>query len=89
MPATDISSDITVRKMRFDFPGDFSLEGCDDTFAQNLSLLGISLTMPYLEPFLIDSMREALRSGSAPMAPAVKASLSSGRIRAGPTQRSG
>jgi predicted metal-dependent hydrolase len=55
-------ADIHVRKLRFSFddvPIDFSLS--DEMLAGTLPLLGLSLTMPYLEPYLIRSMKLAVK----------------------------
>jgi predicted metal-dependent hydrolase len=55
-------ADIQVRKLRFSFdecPIDFSLS--DEMLANTLPLLGLSLTMPYLEPYLIRSMKVAVK----------------------------
>jgi predicted metal-dependent hydrolase len=53
-------ADITVRKLRFQFdePVDFDLS--DEMLGTLLPMLGLSLTMPYLEPYLIRTMRAAL-----------------------------
>lgn len=51
--------DITVRRMAFDFP-----EGLDPDFTpgrpeRSYNLIGLSLLLPYLEPYLIRTMKEA------------------------------
>jgi len=50
-------ADITVRKVKFDFPDELDdvLPG-DDPVAESY-LVGFSLTMPYLEPYLIRTYR--------------------------------
>lgn len=53
-------SEITVRKLRFEFPESFDLEGTDEELGGTLAGLGLSLTMPYLEPYLIRTMKVAL-----------------------------
>ena len=53
-------SDITVRKIRFDFPDSFDLGGSDEELASALPSLALSLTMPYLEPYLIRTMKVAI-----------------------------
>lgn len=53
-------SDITVRKIRFDFPAAFALSGTDAELATTLGSLALSLTMPYLEPYLIRTMKVAI-----------------------------
>jgi len=55
-------ADIHVRKLRFSFddvPIDFSQS--DEALAATLPLLGLSLTMPYLEPYLIRTMKLAMK----------------------------
>jgi predicted metal-dependent hydrolase len=55
-------SDIRVRKLRFSFedvPIDLSLP--DETLGSVLPLLGLSLTMPHLEPYLIRTMKVAVK----------------------------
>ncbi len=54
-------ADITVRKIRFPFdaPIDFEMEDAD--LAVVLGAMGLSLTMPYLEPYLIRTMKVALK----------------------------
>ncbi len=54
-------AEITVRKIRFSFddvPIDFDVS--DEMLGPVLSILGLSMTMPYLEPYLIRTMRAAL-----------------------------
>ena len=51
--------DITVRRMAFDFP-----EGLDPDFTpgspeRSYNFIGLSLLLPYLEPYLIRTMKEA------------------------------
>jgi predicted metal-dependent hydrolase len=53
-------SSITVRKIRFPFDGSWALDGSDDELRAVLPMLGISMTMPYLEPYLIRTMKAAL-----------------------------
>ncbi len=54
-------ADITVRKIRFAFdePIDFEMEDRDLSLV--LSSMGLSLTMPHLEPYLIRTMKVALK----------------------------
>lgn len=56
-------ADITVRKLRlnFDSPNEIDLDVPDADFPIALGTLGISLTMPYLEPYLIRTMKVALK----------------------------
>jgi len=53
--------EIVVRKIPFEFPEDLDPHWKPDEPEWSHMVNGASLTMPYLEPFLIDSMREALR----------------------------
>jgi predicted metal-dependent hydrolase len=53
-------ADITVRKMRFAFDAEIDLDLTDEQLATVLPLLGLSMTMPYLEPYLIRTMKTAL-----------------------------
>ena len=59
-------ADITVRKMRFAFDQPLDLAGPDEMLATLLPMLGLSMTMPYLEPYLIRTMRTALPEISDP-----------------------
>jgi len=55
-------ADITVRKIRFSFedvPIDFDVS--DEMLGAMLPVLALSMTMPYLEPYLIRTMKVALR----------------------------
>lgn len=54
-------STITVRKIRFPFDDAVALDGSDEELGALLPILGLSLTMPYLEPYLIRTMNAALR----------------------------
>jgi predicted metal-dependent hydrolase len=58
-------ADITVRKLRLDFeecqpPNEIDLDFPDEDLLVALGAFGISLTMPYLEPYLIRTMKVAL-----------------------------
>ncbi|MDJ0869662.1 MAG: metal-dependent hydrolase [Myxococcota bacterium] len=55
-------ADITVRRIRFSFeePIDFDAMS-DEMLGGALPILGLSLTMPYLEPYLIRTMKVAIR----------------------------
>lgn len=53
-------SDITPRKIRFEFPENFELDESDEGLARDLPALGLSMTMPYLEPYLIRTMKVAI-----------------------------
>jgi len=52
--------EIIVRRIPFEFPDDIDPHWKRDEPEWSHMINGASLTMPYLEPFLIDSMREAL-----------------------------
>jgi hypothetical protein len=49
--------DITVRKVKFDFPDDLDDVLPGDDLVRETYLVAFSLTMPYLEPYLIRSFR--------------------------------
>ncbi len=53
--------EIVVRRIPFEFPEDIEPHWKPDEPELSHMINGASLTMPYLEPFLIDSMRDALR----------------------------
>jgi predicted metal-dependent hydrolase len=59
-------AEITVRKIRFSFDESIELDGSDEMLASLLPMLGLSMTMPYLEPYLIRTMRSALPQISDP-----------------------
>ena len=52
-------ADITVRKIRFEFNDPIDLTAPDVDLATTLPMLGLSLTMPYLEPYLMRTMKTA------------------------------
>ena len=52
-------ADITVRKIRFSFDAPIDFDVPDEALASMLGPLALSMTMPYLEPYLIRTMREA------------------------------
>ncbi|MDJ0786847.1 MAG: metal-dependent hydrolase [Myxococcota bacterium] len=55
-------SDITVRKIRFSFEDlPIDLDVPDAQLPKLLGTLGLSMTMPYLEPYLIRTMKVALK----------------------------
>lgn len=53
-------ADITVRKIRFTFDEPIDFDVSDEMLGTILPMLGLSLTMPYLEPYLIRTMRTAI-----------------------------
>ena len=59
-------ADITVRKIRFSFEEPFDFDVPDERLGAMLPPLGLSMTMPYLEPYLIRSMKVALREITDP-----------------------
>jgi predicted metal-dependent hydrolase len=50
-------ADITVRKMPFEWPDDLPILASTDDVSGSCELVGFSLTMPHLEPYLIRTMR--------------------------------
>ena len=60
-------ADITVRKIRFSFDEPFSFEVTDEQLGEMLPPLALSMTMPYLEPYLIRTMRAALERITDPV----------------------
>ena len=52
-------SEILVRKVDFEFPEDTDLYAIPSMPRVSLYIAAFSLTMPYLEPFLVKTMREA------------------------------
>jgi len=53
--------EIIVRRIAFEFPDDIHPHWKPDEPEWSHMVNGASLTMPYLEPFLIDTMREAIQ----------------------------
>ena len=51
--------EIVVRAFAFEFPDDLDPVWAKDNVSRSLLFNGLSLTMPYLEPFLVKTMREA------------------------------
>ncbi|HEY5647725.1 MAG TPA: metal-dependent hydrolase, partial [Pseudomonadales bacterium] len=51
--------EIIVRPFAFEFPDDLDPVWAPDNVSRSLFLNGVSITMPYLEPFLVRTMREA------------------------------
>ncbi len=51
--------DITVRRMHFDFPDGIDPVVVEGQPEESYRLLGLSLLLPYLEPYLIRTMNEA------------------------------
>lgn len=60
-------ADITVRKMRFGFAEDLDLNVVRGNVKESCNWIALSLTMPYLEPYLIRTMREAVKEVSDPV----------------------
>jgi hypothetical protein len=54
-------ADIEVRKIRFSFDEPFDFEVSDEQLGAMLGPLALSMTMPYLEPYLIRTMKAALK----------------------------
>ena len=59
-------ADITVRNIRFSFEDSLPLEQPADELAMMVPRLAVSLTMPYLEPYLIRNMKVALKQITDP-----------------------
>ncbi len=59
-------SEITVRKIRFPFGEAIDLDRSDRELGLILPALGLSLTMPFLEPYLIRTMKVALKQITDP-----------------------
>ena len=57
---------ITVRKMGFEFPPDLELIFIRDEPGLSYTFVGTWMLLPYLEPYLIRSMREALPQIASP-----------------------
>jgi uncharacterized protein len=51
--------DITVRRMKFDFPSDLPTVFIRDEPEESYVNIALSLTLPYVEPYLIKTMRAA------------------------------
>jgi predicted metal-dependent hydrolase len=60
-------ADITVRKIRFSFEAPFDFEVPDERLGAMLPPLALSMTMPYLEPYLIRTMKVALKRITNPV----------------------
>lgn len=58
--------EIVVRPFAFDFPDDLNPVWAPDDVSRSLLFNGMSLTMPYLEPFLVKTMREAMEHTEDP-----------------------
>jgi predicted metal-dependent hydrolase len=57
---------IVVRAFNFEFPADLDPIWAPGRVVRSLLFNGLSLTMPYLEPFLVKTMREAAQQISDP-----------------------
>jgi predicted metal-dependent hydrolase len=53
------ASEITVRRLRFDFPDDMDVVFIKGEPEESFITIGISLILPYVEPYLIRTMRAA------------------------------
>ena len=60
-------AEITVRNLRFDFDAPIDLDVSDEALGTMLGALGLSMTMPYLEPYLIRTMKVAIKQISDPI----------------------
>ncbi|MEM8619630.1 MAG: metal-dependent hydrolase [Actinomycetota bacterium] len=68
MTAVPIEGDIVVRRVPFEFPDDLDPVRNPGHHEWSHMLNGASLTMPYLEPFLIATLREAAKDIEDPEA---------------------
>lgn len=59
-------ADITVRKMAFEWPDDLAALPRESDPIGSCELIGLSFTLPYLEPYLIRTMRVAAKSSTDP-----------------------
>ncbi len=59
-------ADITVRKIRFDFDDPVELNDPEVDLSSTLPMMGLSLTMPYLEPYLMRTMKTAQKQITDP-----------------------
>lgn len=57
-------SGIHVRRMGFEWPEDLPLLAIPDDVARSCELVGFSMTMPHLEPYLIRTMRIAAKEAT-------------------------
>lgn len=57
---------IVVRQMDFDFPADIDPVVVEGDPEQSYGMIGLSLLLPYLEPYLIRTMKEAKKQVSDP-----------------------
>jgi predicted metal-dependent hydrolase len=53
-------ADISVRKIRFTFEEPLDFDVSDEMLGSIIPMLGLSMTMPHLEPYLIRTMRVAI-----------------------------
>ncbi len=60
-------ADITVRKIRFGFEEPIDFDGSDEMLGAILGPLALSMTMPYLEPYLIRTMKVAIKQITDPV----------------------
>ena len=58
--------DIPIRQFQFDFPDTVDPVWVPNNPARSHFYNGVSLTMPYLEPYLVQTMREAMQQVSDP-----------------------
>ena len=52
--------EIVLRPFAFEFPDDLDPVWAPDNVSRSLLFNGFSITMPFLEPFLVKTMREAI-----------------------------
>ncbi len=59
-------TEITVRRMAFEWPDDLPILPNPDDISQSCELVALSFTLPYLEPYLIRTMRVAGKEDISP-----------------------
>lgn len=55
-------ADITVRRPEFEWPTDLPVLPIEDDPSRSCEIVGLSFTLPYLEPYLIRTMRVAAKA---------------------------
>ena len=67
MSANPVEGDLVVRRIPFEFPDDLNPRWNPRQHEWSHMVNGASLVMPYLEPFLIHTMREAIKQFDDPL----------------------
>ena len=66
MSAKKTAQGIEVRKVPFEFPSDFQPHWHQDDAALSQLINGTSILLPYMEPFIINAIREATKQITDP-----------------------